>query len=171
MSEDKLRFCIDYINPNHPLLDNGKLNVRHYRIPSSAGHEGAESVLTVILSFGAKLISLYRGNVTDGKLSDWSTPMIVDEDDWFTEDWLNSLLNKQRHTNKFKVPQEPIEDSISVTSRINNIDADLKPIADFVISYSHWNLHEDEWNQPTAEVPLFRVLDALVQRGKNYCGG
>lgn len=69
----------------------------------------------------------------------------------------------------YEVPATPINISIDVTSRWNHIDDDLKPIAKFVIEYASWNLHKDEWNQPVAEVPLFRVLDALVQRGKPYC--
>ena len=39
------------------------------------------------------------------------------------------------------------------------------------VDYASWNLHKDEWNHPVLEVPLFRVLDALVQKGKPYCEG
>ena len=102
---DNLRYCIDYVNPFHPTLDNGELNVRHYRIPSLVGDKGAESILTVILSFGAKIIALYRGNVRDGKLEDWETPMIVDKEDWFTEKWLKSL----RPQKQWKPSEEQIK--------------------------------------------------------------
>lgn len=71
----------------------------------------------------------------------------------------------------YERPTIKIEDDISVISRLQHIDADLKPIADFIIDYASWNLHKEEWNHPVLEVPLFRVLDALVQRGKPYCGG
>ena len=71
----------------------------------------------------------------------------------------------------FERPNVKIEDAVEVSSRMKYIDDDLKPIADFILEYSHWNLHKDEWNQPVLEVPLFRVLDALVQRGKPYMGG
>ena len=70
---------------------------------------------------------------------------------------------------KFECPNIKIEDAIEVSSRMKYIDEDLKPIAEFIMDYCSWNLHKDEWSQPTIEVPLFRVLDALVQRGKPYC--
>lgn len=70
---------------------------------------------------------------------------------------------------KFECPNIKIKDTIEVSSRMKYVDEDLKPIADFIIDYASWNLHKDEWNQPVLEVPLFRVLDALVQRGKPYC--
>ena len=70
---------------------------------------------------------------------------------------------------KFEHPNIKVKDAIEVSSRMKYVDEDLKPIADFIMNYASWNLHEDEWNQPVLEVPLFRVLDALVQRGKPYC--
>lgn len=70
---------------------------------------------------------------------------------------------------KFECPNIKIKDTIEVSSRMKYVDENLKPIADFIIDYASWNLHKDEWNQPVLEVPLFRVLDALVQRGKPYC--
>lgn len=72
---------------------------------------------------------------------------------------------------KFECPNIKIKDVIEVSSRMKHIGEDLKPIADFIMNYASWNLHKDEWNQPVLEVPLFRVLDALVQRGKPYCEG
>ena len=86
------RFCIEYVNPRHPLRDNGSINVRHDRVLTL---EQAEHDLTLILSFGAKILNLYMGNVVDGKTDEWSPiPMIVDKDDWFTTDWLKSLESK-----------------------------------------------------------------------------
>ena len=70
---------------------------------------------------------------------------------------------------KFECPNIKIKDTIEVSSRMKYIDEDLKPIAEFIMDYCSWNLHKDEWSQPTIEVPLFRVLDALAQRGKPYC--
>lgn len=72
---------------------------------------------------------------------------------------------------KFERPNIKINDVIEVSSRMKHIDEDLKPIAEFIMDYCSWNLHKDEWNQPTIEVPLFRVLDALMLRGKPYCEG
>lgn len=88
--QDRMRYCIEYINPQCPLLDNGELNIRHLRIPDE---HSAEMTLTLILSFGAKIYDLYRGNVKDGKLDEWSTPMIVDADDWYSADWLHDILD------------------------------------------------------------------------------
>ena len=74
-------------------------------------------------------------------------------------------------TKKFECQKVKIQDAIEVSSRMKYIDDDLKPIAEFIMNYASWNLHKDEWNQPVLEVPLFRVLDALAQRGKPYCCG
>ena len=162
---DKLRFCIEYINPCFPLLDNGDLNIRHFRVPDE---HWAEMAITLILSFGGKIYALYRGNVKDGKLADWPTPMIVESEDWFSEEWKEQLVN---NNDKFQVPESSIKDDVSVQSRYAYIPDELKPIADFIIGYAGWNLHKDEWNHPVAEVPLFRVLDALAQNGRPYCEG
>ena len=84
--------------------------------------------------------------------------------------YINALEVKEVEE-KFERPHIKIKDAIEVSSRMKYIDEDLKPIADFIMNYASWNLHKDEWNQPVLEVPLFRVLDALVQRGKPYCEG
>lgn len=88
--QDKMRYCIEYVNPLHPLLDNGALNIRHLRIPDE---HSAEMALTLMLSFGAKIYALYRGNVKEGKLDEWPAPMIVDADDWYSTDWLHDILD------------------------------------------------------------------------------
>lgn len=86
------RFCIEYVNPRHPLRDDGSINVRYDRVLTL---EQAEHDLTLILSFGGKILDLYMGNVVDGETGEWSPkPMIVDDDDWFTTDWLKSLESK-----------------------------------------------------------------------------
>lgn len=82
---------------------------------------------------------------------------------------IQSLQQEQSEKDLFECPETPIKDAVEVTSRMQYIDEDLKPIAEFIMDYASWNLHKDEWNQPTIEVPLFRVLDALAQRGKSYC--
>ena len=88
------RYCIEYVNPRHPLHDNGSINVRYDRVLTL---EQAEHDLTLILSFGAKILNLYRGNVIDGKTGDWNPiPTIVDKDDWFTTDWLNLKNNENK---------------------------------------------------------------------------
>lgn len=83
------RYCIEYVSPRHPLRDNGSINVRYDRVLTL---EQAVHDLTLILSFGVKILNLYMGNVVDGKTGEWSPiPMIVDKDDWFTIDWLKSI--------------------------------------------------------------------------------
>lgn len=82
---------------------------------------------------------------------------------------INTLEVKETK-DMYERPTIKIEDDISVISRLQHVDEDLKPIADFIVNYASWNLHKDEWNHPVLEVPLFRVLDALIQRGKPYCG-
>jgi len=79
-------------------------------------------------------------------------------------------LEKQneRKPIEYVVPETPIKDSEAVTSRMKYIDENLKPIAEFIIDYANWDLRKDEWNHPVATVPLFRVLDALVQNGEQY---
>ena len=88
--QDRMRYCIEYINPQYPLLDNGSLNIRHLRITDE---HSAEMALTLMLSFGAKIYALYRGNVKEGKLDEWPAPMIVDTDDWYSADWLHDILD------------------------------------------------------------------------------
>ena len=80
-----------------------------------------------------------------------------------------NTLEVKKVEEKFECPNIKIKDAIEVSSRMKYIDEDLKPIADFIMDYASCNLHKDEWNQSVLEVPLFRVLDALAQRGKPYC--
>ena len=84
--------------------------------------------------------------------------------------FINSLPQEKPEVELFECPKTPIKDAIEVTSRMKYIDEELKPIAEFIMDYASWNLHKSEWNQPTIEVPLFRALDALIQKGKPYCG-
>jgi hypothetical protein len=72
---------------------------------------------------------------------------------------------------KYTCPETPVSDAVEVTSRMAWIKDELKPIAQSILTYAHWNLHKDEWNHPVIEVPVFRVLDALAQEGKPYCCG
>lgn len=86
------RYYIEYVNPRHPLRDNGSINVRYDRVLTL---EQAEHDLTLILSFGGKILDLYMGNVVDGETGEWSPkPMIVDDDDWFTTEWLKSIKDR-----------------------------------------------------------------------------
>lgn len=82
--KQELRFCIDYIKPNKPYRDDGKLNVRHFR---TLNEEEAINVLTILRGCGCKFVDLYRGNVQDGKLGEWEPlPMIVNKNEDFYMD-------------------------------------------------------------------------------------
>ena len=104
------RFCIEYVNPRHPLRDDGSINVRYDRVLTL---EQAEHDLTLILSFGGKILDLYMGNVVDGETGEWSPkPMIVDDDDWFTTDWLKSLESKWKPSDEqMELLKELVEDN------------------------------------------------------------
>ncbi len=93
MENIETRYCIEYINPQYPLRDDGSLNIRYDRVLTL---EQAEHDLTLILSFGGKILDLYMGNVVDGETGEWSPkPMIIDDDDWFSTKWLNALEVKE----------------------------------------------------------------------------
>ena len=104
------RFCIEYVNPRYPLRDDGSINVRYDRVLTL---EQAEHDLTLILSFGGKILDLYMGNVVDGETGEWSPkPMIVDDDDWFTTDWLKSLESKWKPSDEqMELLKELVEDN------------------------------------------------------------
>lgn len=85
-------------------------------------------------------------------------------------DSLRSFIDKTEvNAEEFECPNININDAVEVSSRMKYIDDELKPIAEFILEYASWNLHKDEWGSPTLEVPVFRVLDALAQKGKPYC--
>lgn len=94
------RYCIEYINPQYSLHDDGSLNVRYDRVLTL---EQAEHDLTLILSFGGKILDLYMGNVVDGETGEWSPkPMIIDDEDWFSTKWLNTLEIKEGDLEKLR---------------------------------------------------------------------
>ena len=66
---------------------------------------------------------------------------------------------------------EEIKNEISVASRLKHItsEEDLK-IIDFIIDYSFKD-SEEIYTNGTILVPLFRVLDAIQQKGELYCEG
>ena len=97
----ELRFCIEYVCPTHPLNDDGSVNVRHFRTLSE---EEAENALVLLLECGCKLIDLYRGNVQDGKLAEWSPlPMIVNQnEDFYVDGDFDSYPNKDNMAKAYK---------------------------------------------------------------------
>lgn len=87
-------------------------------------------------------------------------------------DWIKSLSPQNRwkpsDEQMFARPLTPLRETAEVATRLPHVDDDLKPIAEFIMDYCLWDLRKDNWNQPVIVVPLFRVLDALIQRGKPY---
>ena len=79
---------------------------------------------------------------------------------------MKTIENKEQL--KFDRPNISIYDAIEIKSRLPHVPEELKPIAEFVIEYAHWNLNKDEVNRPCIEVPVYRVLDALILGGRNY---
>lgn len=63
---------------------------------------------------------------------------------------------------------EEIKNSVSVSSRLKHIkDEEQLKIIDFIIDYSFKD-HKEVYTNGTIMVPLFRVLDAIIQKGEPY---
>ena len=63
---------------------------------------------------------------------------------------------------------QEIKNDISVSSRLKHItDEEQLKIIDFIIDYSFKDSKE-VYTNGTILVPLFRVLDAIEQRGEQY---
>jgi hypothetical protein len=66
---------------------------------------------------------------------------------------------------------EEIKNHVSVTSRLKYItDEEHLKIIDFIIDYSFKDSQE-VYTNGTILVPLFRVLDAIEQKGEQYQEG
>jgi hypothetical protein len=69
------------------------------------------------------------------------------------------------------MPQEHIKNDISISSRLEHITNEQdRKIAEFIIDYSFKD-RKEVYTNGTILVPLFRVLDALIQKGEPYCEG
>ena len=67
--------------------------------------------------------------------------------------------------------EEKIKNDVSVSSRLKHItDEEHLKIVDFIIDYSFKDSQE-VYTNGTILVPLFRVLDAISQKGKQYQEG
>lgn len=65
--------------------------------------------------------------------------------------------------------KEEIKNNISISSRLKNItDEEQLKIIDFIIDYS---FEDNMYTNGTILVPLYRVLDAISQKGKPYQEG
>jgi hypothetical protein len=73
--------------------------------------------------------------------------------------------------NNQSIAEEEIKNDASVSSRLKNItDEEHLKIIDFIIDYSFKDSQE-VYTNGTILVPLFRVLDAISQKGKQYQEG
>ena len=66
--------------------------------------------------------------------------------------------------------KEEIKNDISVKSRLVGMTDDQLKIIDFIIDYSFKD-KEEVYTNGTILVPLYRVLDAIVQKGEQYQEG
>jgi hypothetical protein len=66
--------------------------------------------------------------------------------------------------------KEEIKNDVSVKSRLAGMTDEQLKIIDFIIDYSFKD-KEEVYTNGTILVPLFRVLDAVAQKGEQYqCG-
>ena len=72
-----------------------------------------------------------------------------------------------KHLNQNKMTREEIKNDISVKSRLVGMTDEQLKIIDFIIDYSFKD-KEEVYTNGTVLVPLFRVLDAIAQEGKEY---
>jgi hypothetical protein len=73
--------------------------------------------------------------------------------------------------NKQSMKQEEIKNDLSISSRLKYItDEEHLKIIDFIIDYSFKDSQE-VYTNGTILVPLFRVLDAIEQKGEQYQEG
>jgi len=76
------------------------------------------------------------------------------------------MFRHQLKTNN--MTQEEIKNDISVSSRINYItDEEQLKIINFIIDYSFKD-NQQVYTNGTILVPLYRVLDAIIQKGEQY---
>lgn len=63
--------------------------------------------------------------------------------------------------------QKEIKNSVEVSSRIKELNEEQVKILDFIIDYSFKDSKE-VYTNGTILVPLYRVIDAIVQKGEPY---
>ena len=78
---------------------------------------------------------------------------------------LNYITMKPLNQNKME--KEEIKNDISVKSRLVGMTDEQLNIINFIIDYSFKD-KEEVYTNGTVLVPLFRVLDAIAQRGEQY---
>ena len=152
------RYCIEYINPQQPLWYDGSLNIRYDRVLTL---EQAEHDLTLILSFGGKILDLYMGNVVDGKTGEWSPkPIIIDDDDWFTTEWLKSLNG---WIDIKDIPLPPYEEVLAFNEKW--VDLDKCPSGIRIGFLSEIGFTSATWNME------YDCYDTVCEQGDDYYKG
>ena len=66
--------------------------------------------------------------------------------------------------------REEIKNDISVKSRLVGMTDEQLKVIDFIIDYSFKD-NQEVYTNGTILVPLFRVLDAIIQKGEQYREG
>jgi hypothetical protein len=101
------------------------------------------------------------------KAREIESPIVKQLLDETTPEQFNKI-DKQMSNNKQSMKQEEIKNDVSVMSRLKYItDEEHLKIIDFIIDYSFKDSKEVYTNGTTL-VPLFRVLDAIERKGKQY---
>ena len=77
------------------------------------------------------------------------------------------ILTTMKPLNQNKMDREEIKNDISVKSRLAGMTDEQLKIIDFIIDYSFKD-KEEVYTNGTILVPLFRVLDAIAQKGEQY---
>ena len=63
--------------------------------------------------------------------------------------------------------KEKIRNDTSINSRLKYVDEKDKKLVDFILTYCFKD-EQEIYTNGTVLVPVFRVLDAIIQKGENY---
>jgi len=63
--------------------------------------------------------------------------------------------------------KEEIRNDTSINSRLKYVDEKDKKLVDFILTYCFKD-EQEIYTNGTVLVPVFRVLDAIIQKGENY---
>ena len=92
-------------------------------------------------------------------------------DSMTSEDWKSWYERfKQKQINQNKMTAVEIKNDISVKSRLVGMTDEQLKVIDFIIDYSFKD-NQEVYTNGTILVPLYRVLDAIVQKGEQYQEG
>lgn len=63
--------------------------------------------------------------------------------------------------------KEEIRNDTSINSRLKYVDEKDKKLVDFILTYCFKD-EQEIYTNGIVLVPVFRVLDAIIQKGENY---